>query len=295
VQSFDERPTACCIRERLPTLTALEARVISAIAGQGTMDENTLLKVVATDAGVSAAMVIKVAKKLGFDGFRSLRATLAQRNRLSLAKAHEELSGRPSAGALAERVCQVSVQALQDTFAALSAEGLERAARSVCAARQRDFYGAGGSAQVARDAAFKFLRIGIRASAFEDGCMMLMSAALLQKGDVAVAFSYSGQTLVVVEAVRQARKNGAHTIAVTNHADSLLAKEADLALCARAEDSPLNGERDSPLSWEAAASRLAQLGLVDALFMAVAKTNPAVTETGLRRTMSAVRTQRAPW
>lgn len=240
-------------------------------------------------------MVIKVAKKLGFDGFRSLRATLAQRNRLSLAKAHEELSGRPSAGALAERVCQVSVQALQDTFAALSAEGLERAARSVCAARQRDFYGAGGSAQVARDAAFKFMRIGIRASAFEDGCMMLMSAALLQKGDVAVAFSYSGQTLVVVEAVRQARKNGAHTIAVTNHADSLLAKEADLALCTRAEDSPLNGERDSPLSWEGAAARLAQLGLVDALFMAVAKTNPAVTETGLRRTMSAVRTQRAPW
>jgi RpiR family transcriptional regulator, repressor of rpiB and als operon len=295
VQSLDERPTACCIRERLPTLTALEARVISAIAGQGTMDENTLLKVVATDAGVSAAMVIKVAKKLGFDGFRSLRASLAQRNRLALAKAHEELFGRPSAGALAERVCQVSVQALQGTFAALSAEGLERAAQSVCAARQRDFYGAGGSAQVARDAAFKFLRIGIRASAFEDGCMMLMSAALLQKGDVAVAFSYSGQTLVVVEAVRQARKNGAHTIVVTNHADSLLAKEADLALCVWAEDSPLNGERDSPLSWEAAASRLAQLGLVDALFMAVAKTNPAVTETGLRRTMSAVRTQRAPW
>jgi RpiR family transcriptional regulator, repressor of rpiB and als operon len=287
VQSLDERPTACCIRERLPTLTALEARVISAIAGQGTMDENTLLKVVAAEAGVSEAMVIKVAKKLGFDGFRSLRAALAERHRVPLAKAHEELFGRPSAGALAESVCRASIQALQGTFAALSVEGLERAAQSVCAARQRDFYGVGGSAPVARDAAFKFLRIGIRASAFEDGCMMLMSAALLQRGDVALAFSYSGQTLVVVEAVREARKNGAHTIAVTNHADSLLAKEADLALSVRAEASPLSGE--------GAAARLAQLGLVDALFMAVAKTNPAATETGLRRTMSAVRTQRAPW
>lgn len=295
MQRLDERPTACCIRERLQTLTALEARVISALADQGTMDENTLLKVVAAEVGVSEAMVIKVAKKIGFDGFRSLRAALAERNRLPLAKAHEELSGRPSAGAVAARVCRASVIALQGTFAALATDGLERAAQSVYAARQRDFYGVGGSAQVARDAAFKFLRIGIRASAFEDGCMMLMSAALLQKGDVAVAFSYSGQTLVVVEAARQARKNGAHIIAVTNHADSLLAKEADLALCARVEDSLLNGERDSPLSWEGAAARLAQLGLVDALFMAVAKTNPAVTETGLRRTMSAVRTQRAPW
>ena len=145
-------------------------------------------------------------------------------------------------------------------------------AQSVCAARQRDFYGAGGSAQEARDAAYNFLRIGIGASAFEDGCMMLMSAALLQKGDVAVAFSYSGQTLVVVEAVRQAHKNGAHTIAVPNHADSLLAKEADLALCVRAENSPLSGE--------GAAARLPQLGLVDELFMAVVKTSPAVTERG---------------
>jgi DNA-binding MurR/RpiR family transcriptional regulator len=268
-------------------LTALEARVISAMAGQDTVQENTLLKVVAADSGVSEAMVIKVAKKLGFDGFRFLRAALAERNRLPLAKAREELTDQSSAGALAERVCRASVQALESTFAALSAEKLERAAQSVCAARQRDFYAVGGSAQVARDAAFKFLRIGIRASAFEDGCAMLMSAALLEKGDVVVAFSHSGQSLAVLEAVRQARKKGAQTIAVTNHGDSALAREADLALFAWAEDSPLSGE--------ATAARLAQLALVDALFMAVAKTNPAKAETILGRTMSAARTHRAPW
>ncbi len=50
MQRLDERPTACCIRERLQTLTALEARVISALADQGTMDENTLL----TDLSKSA-------------------------------------------------------------------------------------------------------------------------------------------------------------------------------------------------------------------------------------------------
>jgi DNA-binding MurR/RpiR family transcriptional regulator len=74
---------------------------------------------------------------------------------------------------------------------------------------------------------------------------------------------------------------------VTNHGDSALATEADLALCACAEDSSLSGE--------GAAARLAQLGLVDALFMAVAKANPAGAETSLSRTMSAARTHRAPW
>jgi DNA-binding MurR/RpiR family transcriptional regulator len=287
VGTLDDRPLDAGIGERLSRLTALEARVIATIFNRIAFDENTPLKVIAEEVRVSEAMVIKVAKKLGFDGFRSLRAALAERNRLPLAKAREELTGRPSAAALAERVCRASVQALQSTFAALSAEGLERAARWLCAARQRDFYGVGGSAQVARDAAFKFLRIGIRASAFEDGCAMLMSAALLQKGDVAVAFSHSGQSLAVLEAVRQARRNGAQIIAVTSHGDSALAREADLALCARAEDSPLSGE--------GAAARLAQLGLVDALFMAVAKANPAAAEASLRRTMAAARTHRAPW
>ena len=75
---------------------------------------------------------------------------------------------------------------------------------------------------MARDAACKFLRIGLRASVFDDGLMMLMSASLLQKGDVVVAFSYSGQTLIVLEAVRQAQKNGAHVIAITNSPSSRL-------------------------------------------------------------------------
>ncbi len=49
-------------------------------------------------------------------------------------------------------------------------------------ARQRDFYGIGGSAQIARDVAHKFLRIGVRTSVFDDAHMMLMSASLLGAG-----------------------------------------------------------------------------------------------------------------
>ena len=64
-----------------------------------------------------------------------------------------------------------------------------------------------------------------------------MSASLLQKGDVAVAFSYSGQNLTVLEAVRQARGNGATVIAITNRSASMLGQECDLALGVSADDS----------------------------------------------------------
>jgi Helix-turn-helix domain, rpiR family len=61
------------IRERLRDLTTLEARVFSAIVSHHSIDDQTLLKVVASEANVSQALVVKIAKKLGFDGFRSLQ------------------------------------------------------------------------------------------------------------------------------------------------------------------------------------------------------------------------------
>ena len=287
MKTLDIESVGDCLRQRFSTLTALEARVISVILSQCTIDDRTLLKVVADETHVSKAMVVKIAKKLGFGGFRSLRAALAKHNRLPLAKARQELSDQPTVRELAEKARGASLKALEELFSLVSCENLGQAAHWLYTARQRDFYGLGGSAQVARDAVCKFLRIGLRGSAFDDGLMMLMSASLLQKGDVVVAFSYSGQTLIVLEAAGQARKNGAHVIAITNCPDSRLTQVAHVVLCATVEDSPLTGENG--------AARMAQLSLLDALFMAVARSNPTATEANLSRTMSVVRTLRASW
>jgi DNA-binding MurR/RpiR family transcriptional regulator len=287
VETLDIESVSDCLRQRFSTLTALEARVISVILSQCTIDDKTLLKVVADETHVSKAMVVKIAKKLGFEGFRSLRDALAKHNRLPLAKARQELNDQPTVRALAENAREASLKALEEVYSLVSFENLGQAAQWLYTARQRDFYGLGGSAQLARDAVCKFLRIGLRGSAFDDGLMMLMSASLLQKGDVVVAFSYSGQTLIVLEAAGQARKNGAHVIAITNCPGSRLTQVAHVVLCATVKDSLLTGENG--------AARMAQLGLLDALFMAVARSNPTATEANLSRTMSVVRTLRASW
>ena len=125
-------------------------------------------------------MLVKIAKKLGFDGFRSLRVALAEHNRVPLAKVRQGLSGHSTVRAIAEKALRASLKALEEGFSLIPFDELERAAQWLYSAWQRDFYGVGGSAQVARDAACKFLRIGLRASTFDDSLMMLMSASLLQ-------------------------------------------------------------------------------------------------------------------
>ena len=267
------------LRAHLSSLTPLENSVLFTLLHRRATGEETLLKCAASETGVSEALIVKIAKKLGFEGFRQLREALGEHNRLSQADLQEELCVAEGARAHLQKVLHASVGALEQGLASVSPEALERAADCLHAARQRDFYGEGGSGLVARDAAHQFLRIGVRASVFDDGQLMLMSAALLRRGDVAMAFSHSGQTAAVVEAARQARQNGAQLIALTNRSDSPLGQESDVTLCANLDSLPWAREN--------AAARLVQLSVLDALLSAVAQRDYAAAEKNLGRTTAA--------
>ncbi|MFO1071928.1 MAG: SIS domain-containing protein [Geminicoccaceae bacterium] len=153
-------------------------------------------------------MIIKIAKKLGFAGFKDFRTGLVGYNSLPTAELLSELSPDDSGAEIVQKVFRASIRALEETLSILDPEAFEKAADLLFAARQRDLYGIGGSAQIARDVSHKFLRIGVRTSVFDDAHMMLMSAALLGEGDVAVAFSHSGATTAVIEPLELARRRG---------------------------------------------------------------------------------------
>ncbi len=281
---IDPRSIGPKIRMMMPNLTPLEARVVDSVFSRKDFSDGTSLKEVADEAGVSEAMVVKIAKKLGFSGYRDFRENVARYVRLTVEEMQEELSPADTAREIIQKVFRASMQALEETLAIADVDAFERAAGFIHAAHQRDLYGVGGSAQIARDVSHKFLRIGVRTSIFDDAHMMSMSASLLGPDDVAIGFSHTGGTLVVIEALQLARKNGARTIAVTNYLGSPIAELADVVLCSTARGSPLLGEN--------AAARIAQLNILDAIFVLVAQRARAVAERNLSRTMDAVRTKR---
>jgi DNA-binding MurR/RpiR family transcriptional regulator len=280
----DPKAVAAQIRMKLPSLTPLEGKVASDILARKDIDAATPLREVAAKSDVSDAMVVKVAKKLGFAGFREFRQGLVDYYNSDTAALHSEISEQDGSGEIVQKVFRTAMQALEETFAILDLAAFDRAVDDLHRAKQRDFYGLGGSAQIARDVAHKFLRIGIRASVFDDAHMMMMSAALLGPDDVVVAFSHSGTTASVLDAVELARRNGARIIAVTNYAESPLAGLVDVVLCSTAQNSPLLGEN--------ATARIAQLNLLDALFVATAQRDRATADQNLDRTMRAVQSKR---
>ncbi|MBY3132016.1 MurR/RpiR family transcriptional regulator [Rhizobium leguminosarum] len=283
-ENFDTKAVGPRIRMMMPLLTPLEAKVVDTVFALRDFSDDTSLKQIAVDAGVSEAMVVKITKKLGFAGYRDFRAAVSQYNRQPTAEMHQELSVDDTSQEIVQKVFRTSINALEETLSILDMEAFDRAADLIHRAKNRDFYGVGGSAQIARDVSHKFLRIGVRASVFDDSHMMLMSAALLVDGDIAIGFSHSGNTTAVIEAIQLARRNGARTIAITNYNSSALAQAADVVLCSTAQGSPLMGEN--------AAARIAQLNILDAVFVAVAQRDYKAAERNLERTMSAVTSKR---
>jgi RpiR family transcriptional regulator, repressor of rpiB and als operon len=280
---IDPRAVGPRIRMMMPDMSPFEGRITEFLM-RTDFDDTLPLKQVASASGVSEAMVVKTAKKLGFDGFRGLRAALVEYKRLPAVDLHQEVTPEDSAEMIVQKVFRTSIQALEETLAILNIDAFKKAARLIHTSRQRDFYGLGGSAQIARDVAHKFLRIGIRTSVFDDSHMMAMSANLLGPGDLAIAFSHSGRSSGLVDACQFAKANGASIIAVSNYDTGPIAEMADVVLCSTAQGSPLTGEN--------AAARIAQLNIMDAVFVAVAQMGYATAEQNLSRTMAAVHTKR---
>ena len=121
-------PLAGRLRARLSSLTALEASALFTLVHQRTTGEETLLKCVAGETGVSESLIVKIAKKLGFKGFRELREALAEDNRLAQEDLHEELCVGEGACARLQMVLRASVREMKQGLARVSPESLERAA-----------------------------------------------------------------------------------------------------------------------------------------------------------------------
>jgi DNA-binding MurR/RpiR family transcriptional regulator len=237
--------------------------------------------------GVSSGLLVRMCRKLGYSGYRAFKKELIkyQRSRENFVIFdHEEIKPSDSSEEVLQKIFATSIKALHDTLSVMDIAKFEQAVEILVNANHIDLYGVGGSGAIAYDMCHKLIRIGIRANCYTDGHLMLMSAALLRRGDAVLAISHSGETNVVVKAAQIARKNGAGVVALTNRIESSLAQIADVVLYSIAQGSPLTGEN--------AAARIAQLNILDAIFVSIAQRNYNEAVKALHSTIEAVKSQR---
>jgi DNA-binding MurR/RpiR family transcriptional regulator len=280
------------IRGAMPALRPAERRVAEAFLADPAAAAELSISALARQCATSESTVMRLCRSLGLERFPELRLALARAASRDEARFGDgaEMSGDISpTDSLADVVRKIGfsdARAIEDTTSTLDIEALSQAADAVNRARRIDIYGIGASGFVCQDLHQKLHRIGLLAFAWPDPHAALTSAALSTDQDVAVGISHTGTTIDTIDPLRLAAKQGATTIAITNFASSPITEHAGLVLTTAA--------RETTFRSGATASRIAQLAVVDCLFVAVAQRSYDRTMRALENTYAAVRDRRYP-
>ncbi|GAA4862998.1 MurR/RpiR family transcriptional regulator [Saccharopolyspora cebuensis] len=275
------------IRSLLPGLARAEQRVAGIVLADPASIARRSITDVAEAAGTSETTVTRFCKAIGVGGYPDLRIALAADTARTSVRDRElgsDIGPQDSTAQVIEKVGYADAKAVEETAGQLDAEVLERLVGAVAEARRIDVYGVGASAFVALDLQQKLHRIGLTCFAWADTHNALTSAAVLRPGDVAIGISHTGATGETVEALREARKRGAGTAAITNFARSPITEIADHVLT--------TAVRETTYRSGAMASRIGQLTVVDCLFIGVAQHHLEQTKAALEATYEAVGTHR---
>ncbi len=279
------------IEAAAPTLTPAMRRIAKAIRDNPAIVLEQTISQIAETCDTSVASVVRFCRAVGVSGYAELRMSLATELGKEAAKfgtdltLGAEIARTDSIEEMAAKVASLEMLAIEETVSSLDFKALERVVAALEKAQRILLFGIGASHFVAQDLHHKLFRVGRNAFLMTDAHEAWSAALLSPKNTVAIAFSHSGTTADTVQFLKLARKHGALGVAITGARESALAKAADERLIAHA--------RESSLRAGAMVSRIAQLALVDCLFLGVARLRYEQTIDALKRTRDVTHPDRA--
>ena len=256
------------IRVALASLNPAERKVADIVLAQPGQVVHQVIAEIAALADVSEGTVVRFCNSVGCRGYQALKLALAADLAQPTLVLQEDITPADASdpALVAQKVFASDMLALQDTLKLLDPPALTRAVKAIERGSELAFFGVGSSHAVAYDAAGRFLRIGMRAHAEADAHFQLVIASLLPSSAVAIGISHSGVSREPVECLALARGRRATTIAVTARHPSPMTEHADIVL--------LTMSTETRYREEAMASRIAQLSLLDSLYVSVAIRRP---------------------
>ncbi|MGU8478312.1 MurR/RpiR family transcriptional regulator [Clostridium perfringens] len=225
----------------------------------------------------SAAGVVRFSKKLGFKGFTNLKVELAKDNEEFNNDFNEIIREDDDIKVMVKKAITANITTLEKTSRLINFDSLSEAIEILKNSKKIYIYGIGASGLVALDFQYKLLRIKKEAIYNLDSHIQLATASIIDKEDVAIGISYSGETREVTLAIDEAKRIGAKTIAITKMGrNNKLSNSADISLYIP------NEEKEMRLG--AISSRISALTLIDLLYLGIVKSDISSTREHLKET-----------
>jgi DNA-binding MurR/RpiR family transcriptional regulator len=270
------------IKQNYDSFTEREKLIANYLLGSKKSIISMSAKDIATLTNTSAPTVVRFSKKIGFNSLNEMKLQLSinLENEESNSE-FEYLDGNLSTKNIILGIKNSIDSIMNQTMGLLKEEELEKAIEKLIKAKNVYIYSIGSSGLVGQDFYYKLSRINKRCTAHLDTHLQITSSALLEKDDVVIAISYSGETKEVLMCVENAKKRGATVIAITKASvNNTLENVSDIVLHVPYVERSL---REGAMS-----SRISQLAIIDMLFIGMAKNNLKEVEEKLRTTRKAI-------
>ncbi|EHQ62417.1 RpiR family transcriptional regulator [Paenibacillus dendritiformis C454] len=253
------------IRDMKDSLTPVERTVAEYVLNNLEEIPHLSIKSLAQLTKTSDASVLRFCKTMGYTGYRSFIVSISA----SLGSMEDEQKDQytdiqpgDDLNTIISNISRNNSKSIEDTLCVIDRKEVERAVKVLRESRRIVFFGIGASGLVGIDAEQKFSRINKICHAYTDGHSQLTAATLLEKNDVAIFISNSGNTADILDALDIAKKNGACIIAITKYTKSPLAENAHIVLSISTPEITIRSG--------AMGSRIAMLTVIDILFAGVA-------------------------
>lgn len=253
---------AAMTREAMGQLTVSERKAARALLSAYPVAGLETVAELADRAGVSAPTVVRFVSRLGFSGYAAFQRALMHEVHARMGSPLEQYAekrGMPSGPDLLPYAVTTFVDALQSSFATVPPSEFEQAVGMLCSTRTRVHVVGGRFSHVLADylvAHLQLLRANV-SSVPGDEFSRVSLVGDASKDDVLVVFDYRRYDPSTVRLAREAHRNGARVLLLTDPFLSPVSEFSDAVLPTRV---------DSPSPFD---SLVPAFALVEALVAAV--------------------------
>jgi len=245
------------IRSKENSLASSERKVASWVLNNSDRLMAMSMAQVANECNVSDTTVLRFCRSIGYIGFTDMKLSIAR----VVGNKNEEILGaitqEDDFQTIIQKVFSSNIQALHDTVEVINYDSMALAIDLICSANRILIFGVGTSSPIVKIAENYFMRLGLNCKSETDSYLQLMEASLLSKGDLALGISHSGSSMDPVSTMKIAHQRGAGTICITGNEQAPITEFSDVVLLSVSKEARA----------ETIESRLAQISIVDALYM----------------------------
>ncbi len=247
------------LREMNSSLSVRERMVADYIQANQVSLKNMSIQTLAKINSVSTTTILRLCHKLGYNGFSDLKIDLisASGSPKKDDVLQEDIHLNDAVETVNAKILAIEKSSLDETHAIMKAEQLEAATRLIRQSNKIVVYGAGSSGLVGKELEYQLIKIKKDVSCHLDSTIQLSIVNTLDKNDLVIIISHSGENHDGVRLLTAAQALGVPSIAITRMGQSRISALASMSLHTIASES---ASRLIPIR-----SKISQLSVINML------------------------------